>query len=68
MPDVLAAIGRVQLRRHQETLAKRKKIFSRYCQELKGIPGLTLPVNHPDSSYHLFQVAVTRRWLGVEMP
>jgi dTDP-4-amino-4,6-dideoxygalactose transaminase len=64
MPDVLAAIGRVQLRRHQETLAKRKKIFSRYCQELKGIPGLTLPVNHPDSSYHLFQVAVDQEVAG----
>jgi dTDP-4-amino-4,6-dideoxygalactose transaminase len=58
MPDVLAAIGRVQLRRHQETLALREKVYQRYIQELARIPGLSLPENHPDSSFHLFQIQV----------
>jgi dTDP-4-amino-4,6-dideoxygalactose transaminase len=58
MPDVLAAIGRVQLQRHQETLALRKKIYLRYCQELTGLPGLSLPELSSASSYHLFQVKI----------
>lgn len=58
MPDVLAAMGLVEIKRYeQDTLVKRQSLFERYIQGLAGTPGLTLPVMKTASrigSYHLF--------------
>ena len=43
MTDIQAAIGREQLRRLPEIVAKRREIADRYFRLLKNIKGLTLP-------------------------
>jgi dTDP-4-amino-4,6-dideoxygalactose transaminase len=58
MPDVLAAMGLVEIKRYeQDTLVKRQSLYERYEEGLAGTPGLTLPImNTADriGSYHLF--------------
>jgi dTDP-4-amino-4,6-dideoxygalactose transaminase len=43
LTDLQAAIGRVQLSRLPETVARRRDIAARYHARLHGIPGLQLP-------------------------
>jgi aminotransferase len=62
--DVLASIGRVQLRRLPQFIAKRRSIWNWYQFGLKDAPGLILP---PDpapgctSSYYLYWLQTERR-------
>lgn len=60
MPDVLAAIGRVQLRRLDAMQAQRKRLVSIYQDRLKDVPGIELPsVRHDvESSWHLYVIRV----------
>ena len=44
MTDIQAAIGRVQLKRLPETLARRRTLAQRYFGLLSSVPGLGLPV------------------------
>ncbi len=60
MTDVAAALGRVQLTRAQEFLARRSAIAARYDEGLAGLP-LTLPAHAPEGSshaWHLYVVSV----------
>jgi dTDP-4-amino-4,6-dideoxygalactose transaminase len=41
--DMLAAVGRVQLRKLAGFIARRKEVWTRYQTELAGLPGLSLP-------------------------
>jgi CDP-6-deoxy-D-xylo-4-hexulose-3-dehydrase len=43
--EVNAAFGLVQIDRLEEIRAKRRAVFSRYIENLKHIPQLTLPIN-----------------------
>lgn len=43
MTDIQAAVGRVQLRRLPDALARRRALAERYHERLAGIPGLGLP-------------------------
>jgi perosamine synthetase len=43
MTDIQAAIGRVQLQRLPEIVARRRSLAERYSSELANIPGLGLP-------------------------
>lgn len=43
MTDIQAAVGRVQLRRVPEIVARRRALADRYATLLGGIPGLRLP-------------------------
>jgi len=44
MTDIQAAIGREQLKRLPEIVARRRKFVQQYCRRLSDIPGLNLPV------------------------
>jgi dTDP-4-amino-4,6-dideoxygalactose transaminase len=58
MPDVLAAIGLVEIERYEkDTLVKRKHIYDHYLKCLAGTEGLVLPFMEDEKrtgSYHLF--------------
>ena len=60
MPDILAAIGLVEIERYQsETLPKRQSIFNFYSQALIDQPGVILPIYQTPtktSSYHLYML------------
>ncbi len=68
MPDILASVGRVQLRRLNEMQAKRIKLVGIYNERLAGIPGLRLPVQRPDvtSSWHLYVLRVDPEVIGMD--
>ncbi|MFI2778822.1 DegT/DnrJ/EryC1/StrS family aminotransferase [Streptomyces sp. ALB3] len=57
--DLTAAIGRVQLRRLPEFVARRREIVQLYDRELAGVPGLLtpppLPAGH-ESTYYFYWV------------
>ena len=58
LPDVLAAIGRVQLRKSPRNWQKRRTIADYYCQHLHDCPYITLPphaIKHAQHhAWHLF--------------
>ena len=56
--DIQAAIGLVQLKRLDTLLQKRADIAAVYFDELEGVKGVQLPVNHPSHTWHLFAVRV----------
>jgi len=60
LPDVLCALGIVQLRRLAAFKRRRAELVARYHRLLAGVPGLALPVRHPDAdpAWHLFAVRV----------
>jgi dTDP-4-amino-4,6-dideoxygalactose transaminase len=43
MTDIQAAVGREQLKRLPEAIARRRELAARYAELLAGIPGLVLP-------------------------
>lgn len=60
--DLLASIGRVQLRRLPETTARRRQIAARYHKGLAGMePVLIRPEPCPGSSWHIYPVQVAGR-------
>jgi len=54
LPDILAAIGRVQLRRAEGLLEQRIAIARRYTAAFSLEPGLILPPNEPGNAWHLY--------------
>jgi perosamine synthetase len=60
MTDVAAALGLNQLREAGALWKKRRAAAERYCRLLKGVPGLTLPVElpHVKSAWHLYPIRV----------
>ena len=61
--DVLAAIGRVQLKKLPGFIARRKQIWEYYQRELASVPGLECPPEPlPDttSSYYLYWIQVPK--------
>jgi len=54
MPDLSAAVGRVQLKKADELFRQRRKLAERYFAELYGIPGLELPLDNKAHAWHLF--------------
>ena len=62
MPDVLAAIGLVEIKRYRaDTLTKRKMIFDLYTQLLSKYDWAELPVYETEekvSSYHLYLLRI----------
>lgn len=47
MSNLLAAVGRVQLRVLEERVKARRAVFAQYAEELAGVPGLTLQPEMP---------------------
>lgn len=62
MPDILAAIGLVELERYDsETLPRRKEIFDQYLVNFSNKDWAQLPVyktDNSESSYHLFLLRI----------
>lgn len=58
LPDLLAAIGRVQLRRANDFLAARRAIATRYHDALAGVDYIELPPPSDGSSWHLYVVRI----------
>jgi dTDP-4-amino-4,6-dideoxygalactose transaminase len=54
LPDILAAIGRVQLRRADDLLDKRKRIAARYDAAFSAAPFLAVPPTAPGDARHLY--------------
>lgn len=65
MPDILAAIGRVQLRRAEAFLARRREIARAYHELLADIDFLELPPPSNESSWHLFILRIRPELLRV---
>ena len=61
MTDMAAAMGRVQLKRSEEMLLRRKEITNRYYDALSQISGIALPPPSPHAeSYHLFMIEIKK--------
>jgi dTDP-4-amino-4,6-dideoxygalactose transaminase len=60
LPDVLCALGTVQLSRLTDFRKRRAELVARYHRLLAGVDGLTLPVQRDDVdvAWHLFAVRV----------
>lgn len=61
MPDVLAAIGLVEMERYEDVLARRKQIFDAYTTAFSKNPKFQIPVYENDekqSSYHVYTLRI----------
>lgn len=61
MTDLQAAIGLVELKRYEETLARRKTIFEKYQNALSKKAWAKVPLfssNNKTSSYHLYMLRI----------
>ena len=56
MPDISAAIGRVQLQRAQELHDRRRSIARRYLEALSDCDFCTLPRDADSHAWHLFSI------------
>ena len=54
LPDILSAIGCVQLKKANILLEKRKKIFQKYNEEFKNLDFISLPPDSKGNSMHLY--------------
>ena len=63
MPDVLAALGTSQLRRHSAWLERRREIAREYRARFNGHPAITVQAEREgrQHAYHLFPVLVEQR-------
>ncbi|MEE8575401.1 MAG: DegT/DnrJ/EryC1/StrS family aminotransferase, partial [Thermodesulfobacteriota bacterium] len=62
MTNVAAAIGLAQLESIDKFLAKRREIAAWYGEHLKGIPGITLPIekDYARHSYWIYSILIER--------
>lgn len=56
LPDILSAIGLVQLKKAELFFQKRKKIVDFYNEKLKGCDFLTLPPDGEGNAWHLYLI------------
>lgn len=64
MPDVNAAVGRVQLTRLDAFNRRRRELALGYIEKLPRHPAVTLPADAPGHSWHMFCVCVDFKALG----
>jgi len=64
LTDLAAAIGRVQLARADEFLARRRAVARRYLDELSALDFLTMPAASENHAWHLFIIRVREERLG----
>ncbi|AEJ19593.1 DegT/DnrJ/EryC1/StrS family aminotransferase [Gracilinema caldarium] len=62
LPDVLAALGRVQLSRAMELLEMRRAIAHTYTQAFRSTHGLLLPPTGPENAWHLYPIRLAGSW------
>jgi dTDP-4-amino-4,6-dideoxygalactose transaminase len=56
LPDILAAVGREQLRKAPRFLEERRAIAARYFEAFAGEAAIQLPPDHPAHSWHVFAI------------
>lgn len=66
MPDILAAIGRVQLEKSTSFTHRRREIARAYLQGLADRDYLRLPIDSNDSSWHLFIIRIDPGRLAID--
>lgn len=65
MPDILAALGRVQLKKAASLFEKRKKIAERYTQAFKEYDFLQCPPDGEGNAWHLYMLRIRAEKLSV---
>jgi dTDP-4-amino-4,6-dideoxygalactose transaminase len=67
MPDLLAAIGLVQLGKQDELKERRKKVADAYTAAFSDVPELIVPVEKEgfDTSYHLYLLRIRPETLQI---
>jgi dTDP-4-amino-4,6-dideoxygalactose transaminase len=58
LPDLLAAVGREQLKKADLFLEQRRAIAARYLKAFAGHPAFENPPVHPNHSWHLFSLRI----------
>lgn len=66
LPDIAAAIGRVQLKRSEMLLNRRRRIAETYLDSLAGYDFLRLPPHHENHAWHLFIIRLVPEALNIE--
>jgi dTDP-4-amino-4,6-dideoxygalactose transaminase len=66
LPDLLAAIGRVQLRRANELLMMRRNIARRYDEAFGGDDRFVIPPGGDSNAYHLYPLRIKPEALGLD--
>ncbi len=66
MPDILAAIGREQLKKAGDFYKKRLEIAEYYCKALKGLDFLILPEISFPNAWHLFMIRIVPEKLTID--
>ncbi len=64
LPDILAAIGREQLKKARLFLCERKAIAARYLSAFASLDAVQSPPTHPAHAWHLFSLRVNAESLG----
>lgn len=67
MSDILAALGRSQLARQPEWLARRRELAKRYDAQLAGLRGVVAPGSRDGarSAYHLYPIWIDEQACGL---
>jgi dTDP-4-amino-4,6-dideoxygalactose transaminase len=65
LPDLLAAVGREQLKKADLFLGERRAIASRYLEAFADHPALENPPAHPAHSWHLFSLRIRPEALNI---
>jgi dTDP-4-amino-4,6-dideoxygalactose transaminase len=65
LPDLLAAVGREQLRKAGRFLAQRREIASRYLEAFSSHPALVNPPNAGPHAWHLFSLRLRPGGLAI---
>lgn len=66
LPDVLAAIGRVQLRRARDLLAMRREIARFYDEAFRGDDRFEIPPDGEPNAYHLYPLRLRPETAGLD--
>jgi len=65
MTDLSASIGRVQLKKAEQLLARRRQIADAYFEKLRDCDFLTLPAYSEDHAWHLFVIRLVSQRLAI---
>jgi dTDP-4-amino-4,6-dideoxygalactose transaminase len=65
LPDLLAAVGREQLKKAEHFLEQRRAIAARYLAAFEGHPALRNPPAHPCHAWHLFSLRIRPEALSI---
>ncbi len=65
MTDLSASIGRVQLKKAEQLLARRRQIADAYFEKLRDCDFLTLPAYSENHAWHLFIIRLVSQRLAI---